>query len=242
MITKKIKQSKVAKFLAYFVVLGIIYAGTSFLLLILAGPIFNLGRAVFSTNDILTSGILFFLLFLCTYIFVLRNEKLAKYKVIQRGLLYALFFGFSAVAMFTILTPALNYIDFLRFKIGDVNLKGIFVETTFWMATACFITYTVFTSLMEIQKNKTRVLRQLIYWFVATIIAGYSSLVVLFFYTGFDYQKKCLPKIGTASDYCYNIGGSIYHWWQPIPALIVFIIVTLFMILYFAKLLKKKEK
>jgi len=242
MITKKIKQSKIAKFLAYFVAFGIIYAGTSFLLLILAGPILNLGRAVFSTKDILTSGILFFLLFLCTYIFVLRNEKIAKYKIIQRGVIYALFFGFSAVAIFTVLTPAINYIDFLRFHISGVNLKAIFVQTTFYLAIACFITYTIFTSLMELQKNKTKVLRQLIYWFLTTVIAGYSSLLVLFFYTGFDYQKKCLPKEGVATDYCYNIGESICQWWQPVPALVVFIVMMVFIILYFAKTLKTKEK
>lgn len=242
MITKKIKQSKVAKFLACFVILGIIYACTGFLLLILTGPILDLGRSVFGTNDILMSGVLFFLLFLGTYTFLLRNEKFAKHKIIHRRLLYALFFGFSAVAIFTVLIPVINYIDFLRFKISGVNLVSIFAQTTFYLAIACFITYTIFTSLMETQKNKTTVLRQLIYWFVATIIAGYSSLLVLFFYTGFDYQKKCLPKVGTASDYCYSIGESIYHWWQAIPALVVFIIMTIFIILYFAKILKAEEK
>lgn len=168
-----------------------------------------------------------------------KNSKIQNY---SKRITIRTFFGFSAVAVFMILTPAINYIDFLRFKISGVNLTGIFAATTFWMATACFITYIVFTSLMEIQKNKIRVLRQLIYWFVATIIAGYSSLLVLFFYTGFDYQKKCLPKEGIASDYCYSIGESIYHWWNPIPSLVVFIIVMIFIILYFARILKTEEK
>ncbi len=233
MITKKIKQSRVAKFLGYFILLGVIYAGTSFLLIMLYLKLFIL----FST------GVRWFIFLLtaCIYIFLLRNQEIAKYKIIQRGTLYVVFFSFSAVAIFTILTPAINYIDFLRFRITGVNLRAIFAETTFYLAIACFITYTVFTTLMEIQKSKTKVLKQLIDWFLTTIIAGYSSLLVLFFYTGFDYQKKCVLKVGLASDYCYNIGESIYHWWQPIPALVVFLITIAFIILYFAKIHKTEK-
>ena len=234
--TQKIKQSKVAKFFVYFLILGIIYAGIGFPLIIFARQIGYL------RNDSLAFGLLFFVLTAGAYIFLVRNKKIAKYKFIQRGVLYTLFFDFSAVAIFTILTPVIHYTDFLRFHIrGGVNLKIIFAPTVFYLAIACLITYTIHTSLMEIQKNKTKVLRQLIYWFLTTIIAGYSSLLLLFFYTGFDYQKKCLPKVGIASNYCYSIGESIYHWWQPVPALVVFIITTVFIILYFAKF-KTEEK
>lgn len=238
MIAKRVKQSKAVKFSAIFLIFAFIYAVTGFLLIVFAGNVLQFGRALFSTYDILISGALFLFLFVGTTLFISRNENIAKDKILQRGLRYALFFGFSAVALLIILTPAIGYFEYLRFRNGLSS--GVWLQTTFYLAIACFITYTIFTALMEMQSNKSKVLRQLIYWFATTVVAGYSSLLVLFFYIGFDYLKRCLPKVGIAEDYCYSIGESIYLWWAPVPGLVVFVIVMLFTILYFGKILRSE--
>jgi len=234
---KNIDQSSSIKSRAVAIVLPIIYLIVAFILLKFAG-------FLLSTNKVLIFGILFLLMFLGFYFFIYQNKRIAKYKSVQRVVLYTLFFGFSMTTIFLILKPVLEYHNFLRFRISGINLKGLYFAPIFYTAVSCFITYTIFTSIMEDKQKVNHLVKGLVFWFLTTIIAGYSSLLALFIYIGFGYQKECFPgggddKSDLVSNYCYKIGESVYNWWQPMPAIIIFVFAMVFIILYFAKFSKK---
>ena len=196
------------------------------------------------TSAIYSMAVIYLFAFVACYQFIYKKTK--QPSILLRVLLYSLFISFSAALLFPLLDSFLQYSHFLRFRSSIGGSIDSVSPSLFFVAVASFIGYTLLTVGLELKNRVNNFIKPLIYWFFTILVGWYLSIPILIAYTGMRYQQNCIwndwLKKTVAPEYCYAVGEPIYYHWTMMPGIIIFVIEIVFIILYFIKHNKEKEK